>query len=247
MNALLAENPRAVIGGNQPPEPTPYEAAEKEISDLYEEARMWLDGAEVSSQELADGIGNLLSMIRAAEKKADAARAAEKKPHDDAGKAVQARYRPLLDRAQLVQDACKKALAPWLARLEKEKREAAEKARAEAEQRQWLAEQALQAERNSLDEQAHAEARVKAAKEAVRDAKRAENAPAVAGGTVGRAVGLRTVHYAVMTDAVVAARHYWQTHPDEMKANLQAIADREVRQGKRDIPGFEIRTEKVAV
>lgn len=248
MSAIVAENPRAVIGGNQPPEPTPFEAAEKEIGDLYEEARAWLDGAKVDRQELADGIGNLLGMLRSAEKKADTARAAEKKPHDDAAKAVQAKYRPLLDRAQLASDACKKALAPWLAKLEQEKREAAEKARIEAEQRQWLAEQAVQAARDaSLDEQAKAEARVKAAKEAERDAKRAEKAPAVAGGAVGRSVGLRTVHYAVMTDPVAAARHFWQTHPDEMKANLQTIADREVRQGKREIPGFDIRAEKVAV
>ena len=38
MDAKLAENPRAVVGGNNPPaKPTPFELAEKAVNDIYDE------------------------------------------------------------------------------------------------------------------------------------------------------------------------------------------------------------------
>lgn len=246
---MEVENPRAVIGGNMPPEPTPYERAEKEVSDLYEEARLWLDGKPITSQAMADDLGNLLNMIRAAEKRADQARAAEKKPHDDAAKAVQARYKPLLERASLAADTCKKALAPWLKKLADEKEAAAKKAREDAEQKAWAAQEAMRAAREEADLAAREEAErlVKEAKRAEKAANKAERSTATAGGAMGRAVGLRTVHVPVMTDAREAARHYWQAAPDEIHALLQTLAERDVRAGKRQIPGFEIREEHHAV
>src|SRR5690349_4076026 len=109
MTAVLADiNPRAVIGGNNPP-PSPFEIAQKAVEDIYGEASMWLDGATVDSQELADGIGNLASELRKARKLADETRKIENKPFDDGKAEVQARYKPLLDKADLAIEACKKA------------------------------------------------------------------------------------------------------------------------------------------
>ena len=58
------------------------EEAEKAVNDAYGETLLWLDGASIESQEIADGVGNLLALLRAAEAKAEAARVAEKKPFD---------------------------------------------------------------------------------------------------------------------------------------------------------------------
>src|SRR3546814_6319433 len=46
----------------------------------------------------ADAVGKLLDMIRQAKKAADEQRVIEKKPYDDAAKAVQTKYKPLIDK-----------------------------------------------------------------------------------------------------------------------------------------------------
>jgi hypothetical protein len=240
-------NPRAVIGGNMPP-PTPYEIAANAINELWEEATLWLDGAKVDSQELADGIANLLNMIRAAEKKADEARKVEKQPHLDASREVDARYKEILDRAKLASDGCKKALAPWLQKLDDEKRAEAERKRREAEEAARIAQEALRTvQGDNLAARAEAEALVNGAKKAERIASKAEKSTATAGNGIGRAVGLKSVWTATLTNDVEALRHYWRTRPDDMRSHVQAMADADIRAGKREIPGFEITEQKVAV
>lgn len=239
------DNPRAVIGGNAPP--SPFDEAEKAVNDAYEEAALWLDGAEVADQDTADGLSNLLAVVRAAEKMADAARVEEKRPHDEAAKAVQAKYKPLLDKAKRAADGCKTALAKWLAKVEAEKRAAAEAAHAEAAAKRREAEAAIRAsDAANLAEREAAEAKLKEAKKAEAKAAATARDTAKAGGGMGRAVGLRTVHIPVMTDATAAARHYWKAQPEAMREFLQGLADKDVRAGAREIPGFKIREEKRA-
>lgn len=245
---MLAENPRAVMGGNMPPEPTPYEQAEKDIGNLYDEAVQYLDGEPVNSQGVADDIANLLNMLRAAEKKAEEARKAEKEPHLEAGRAVDAKFKPLLERAKQAGEACKKAIAPWLAKLEAEKRAAAEKARQEAEEKRRIAEEAIRArDAANLEQAAAAEALLKEAKKAEAAASRAEKDGAKAGNGIGRAVSLRTEYRPVLVDELAARRHYYETRHAELLAFLQSLAEQDVRAGKREIPGFDIITEQKAV
>jgi hypothetical protein len=247
-DTLIAENPRAVIGGNMPPEPTPYEKAETEIGNLYEEAKLYLDGAAVETQGVADDIANLLNMLRAAEKKAEEARKVEKEPHLEAGRAVDAKFKPLLERVKLAADGCKKALAPWLAKLEAEKAAKAEAARREAEEKARAAQEAIRAaQAANLEEREAAEALLKEAKKAEAAAARAEKDTAKAGGSTGRAVSLRTEYRPVLVNEMAARRHYYETRHPELLAFLQSLAEQDVRAGKREIPGFEIVTEQKAV
>ena len=44
-----AENPRAVVGDNAPPAPTPYEVSVEEIESLWIEAENFLDGEPITS------------------------------------------------------------------------------------------------------------------------------------------------------------------------------------------------------
>jgi hypothetical protein len=242
-----APNPRIFQGANNPPEPSPFEGFDIHLTDLFEEAKNFLDGSGVNSDAEAEAVSKLLDMIRTAAKDADKARAAEKKPHDDAGKAVQAKWKPLLDRADMAVNTCKRVLAPWLTKKEAEARAVAEEARREAEARQAAAAEAVrQADLNDFAARDAAEALVKDAKKANADANRAEKArPQAAGGA--RATTLRSYFTAELTDARSALAHYVATNPEAIKACLQGLADTDVREGKRQIPGFTVHEEKRVV
>lgn len=237
----------AEIGHNNPPEPTAFEAFHTHIGDLFDEARNFLDGAGINSEAEAEGVSKLLDLIRTAAKDADKARAAEKKPHDDAAKAVQAKWKPLLDRAEMAVDTCKRALTPWLQKKAAEQAAAAEAARQEAEACAAAAAQAMrQADVTDLTAREAAEALVDDAKRAEADAARAEKArPQATGGA--RATTLRTSYRAEMTDPRAALKHYLSAQPDAIKACLQGLADADVRRSIRTIPGFTIHTDQTVV
>lgn len=240
------ENERAVIGGNR----SPFELIDKEINDLYGEAKLWLDGEPVATQEQADALNTLSGRILDAENRAEALRKEEAKPFDDGKKEVQGRYNPLINdktgKTTLARKAIKDALRPYLQRLEDEKtakavaeREAANKAYMEAQ------EAMRNRETGNLADQESAEAKVQAAKEAERIATKAENDKAQAKGE-GRAVGLRSVYTAVMIDATAAAKWIWAEKRSEFEAWIQEMADKEVRAGRHsDFGGFHVKHERL--
>jgi hypothetical protein len=142
----------ATAGHNNPPEPTPFEKISEEIETLYGEARLWLDGEPVATQGQADGIAKLLNMIRDAAKRADLLRVAENKPFDDGKAEVQRRYAALIadtkgmkGKTTIATDACKKALAPWLDKLDREMKAEAERLRLAAEEKARVAQEAIRA------------------------------------------------------------------------------------------------------
>lgn len=229
------------LGHNGPPAPTPYEAVSEEIEKLYGEATLWLDGEPVNSQGMADDLDKLKNMIRKARKAADDARKVEKKPFDDGAKEVQERYNPLLKKADTAIDAANKALAPWLAKVEQERQEAARKAREEAEAKQRAAEEAIRAAAaDDLAAREAAEALVKDAKQADRAANRVEKDRAHASGGAGRATHLRTVYEYEITNAVEFARYCWERHRPELLECLDTIAKREATRLKADMPGVKV-------
>lgn len=233
----------AAIGHNMPP---PIEGFRLHIEELFAEATNWLDGSGVQSEADAEGVAKLLDMARRAGKDADAQRAAEKRPHDDAAKRVQADWKPLLDRCELVSRTCKDALRPYLERQETEKRAMAEVARREAEEQAHAAREALATAGTDVSARADAEALLKGAGKAQAAAKRAANdKPQTTGGS--RAVGLRSVWSATLADPSAALKHYRERRPGALKEWLQGQADFDVRSGLRAIPGFEIAETKVAV
>jgi hypothetical protein len=151
-------NEVATIGHNNPPEETLFFEAETQVNDLYEEASQWLDGDSAKTQEEADALSKLLDLLRKAAKLTDNHRKEEKKPHDDAGKAIQAKYKPLLDKVKLAQDACKKAMQPFLLEQERVRKENEEAARREAEQAEREAREAAESAKSLNDAEKAAEA-----------------------------------------------------------------------------------------
>jgi hypothetical protein len=216
------------IGHNMPP---PFEACSMDIEGLYEEAKNWLDGKPIATKAQADELGKLLDMLRQSRKAADELRAIEKRPHDEAAKAVQAKWKPLvpyLEKVEAEQRAAAAALAEEAARKRREAEEAAAKVRAD-----------------DLEAQAALEAQRKEAANAERAASKADKAKAnVAGGA--RAIGLRSYFHPVITDRREALMHYIKRQPDALEAWLVEQATRDVNAGARSIPGFDIKEERTA-
>lgn len=241
MNAI------APIGHNNPPL-SPYEACVAHIEDLLTEARNWADGAEVENQAQADEIGRLLEELRLAEKAADDARKAENKPFDDGKAEVQARYNvyiaPLTNKEPgkipRAAAALKAALKPFLDRLEAERREREAEARRVAEEAARKAAEAMQtAKASDLGAWEEAEAKLSAAAAMEAEANRIAKERAQSQGG-SRALGLKKTYTPVLEDGVVAARHYWATQREACEAFFLSLAQTDVREGKRQIPGFRI-------
>lgn len=235
-----------MIGHNQPP--SPFDEVSSKIRDLYEEARNWLDGEPIASQEQANEVQKLMRLIQAAEKEADEARKEEARPHDEAKAAIQERYNTLIGKTKTVTgltvraiDACKLALKPWLIKVDEENRRAAEEARKEAEEKQRLAMEAMR-QRDGVDLEAteRAEAAVREAKQAEADARRAGNAKASAKGE-GRAVTLRDYYEPEITSMTDFARHVWTAHRSDMEHFLNGMAVKIVAAGSHSgIPGVTV-------
>lgn len=241
MNAVLEANPRAVIGGNK----SPFELVKDTIEDLYGEARVWLDGEPVTTKEQADALNTLESRVRAVAKEAEAKRKEEAKPFDDGKKEVQARYVPVIAKADSAIDAIKSALKPYLIELDRQQRESAALAKAEADRKMAEALEAVkQRDAANIESREAAEAAIKAAKEAEEAARKAEGQKAHAKGE-GRATGLRTVHRAVIADQREAAAWVWTDRNAELMVFVQDQADKAVRAGARSIRGFNVIEEKV--
>lgn len=239
----------AMIGHNR----SPFELSKERIEELYEEAKLWLDGEEIATQEQADAVQKLMRMIQDAEKEADERREEEVKPHNDAKAAIQERYNALIGKTKTVTgltvravEACKKALAPYLIRIDEENRRKAEEARKEAEAKQAAAMEAMR-QRNSLEAAEQAERLVREAKEAEAAARKAGNAKASAKGG-GRAVTLRDKYTPEIVDATAFARHIWIAHRSDMDAFLATMAVKIIASGAHSgIPGVNVKHERVPV
>ncbi len=233
-------NPLAVAKThNQPPEVAIF----SQIDDLYDEAKNWADGEPITSQEMADAITELREGIHEAGKKADALRIEEKKPHDDAAKAVQDKYNPYVQpkkgRVDMAKSALDALLTPWRNKVAAEKAAEAARIAAEAEAARRTAQEAMQASAGNLAEREAAEELLADAKRLEKTARRSEKAA-----TTG--LGLRTVWEAVLVDEEAAMDWLWARAKDEVLAVAQRNADEVVRSGVRSVPGFRVVDKKVA-
>lgn len=232
---------------NNPPAPTPFDAIRVHISDLTETARGILDGSGVTTQAECDAVSRLLDEGRKATKAADAARAEEKKPHDDAAKAVQAKWKPLIEAGEMIATLCKRAQLPYLEAQEAEKqRAAAEARRAADEAAQRAAQAARDAAATDLQAQEEAAALTKDASKAASLANRAEGDKAHGVGGA-RATTLRTTYRPVLVDRRAACAHYYAINPEAFDGLLMQLAATDVRAAKHQIPGFDVVADRSVV
>ena len=130
--------PSATQTQSQDDSATPEKKFSSEITALIASAEQWLDsvGRKIETQVSADKLANYAVEAQAIEDRAEAARVAEKRPIDEAARAVQARWVPLITAASGLKRNLKTMLQPWLmAQARKAAQEAvdAQKAREAAE------------------------------------------------------------------------------------------------------------------
>lgn len=217
----MLDSARHGIGANNPP---PEVAFSMEIDDLF---AMVAAAGEVTNEEQDAAMDGLLDDFRKVRKSVDQQRASEKKVHDEAGKAVQARYKPLLEKADRGADEIKRLLTPYRARVKAEKDAAAAKAREEAEALQKAAQEALQAS-DDLEGRYDAEEQIKAAQKLTAQANRIDRT----------AKGTRTIWTATIDDRRAALNALLPKFPERFEALIQQMADEACRSGRPVIPGI---------
>jgi hypothetical protein len=234
----------SVIGDNQP---DAFTLITESIEDLLLEAGNFLDGAEIENEEQEAAVASILTRLRREANAADDLRKAEKKPHDVAGKAVQAKWAPLLSKADIAVTAAKNALTSFLRKKDEAQRAAAQAASEEASRQAEAAAQAAeQASPSDLAGMTTARVLQENAAAAQRTAERLSKArPQARGGE--RAVGLKSVWTPILADSVAALKHYRARQPEALKEWLLEQAFKDVRAGAREIPGFTITETKEAV
>jgi hypothetical protein len=104
-----------------------------QCSQLWNECSAWLERlGSIEDQVSADRCANYADALSDLEKKAEAFRTAEKKPVLDQGRAIDARWKPIVTAADEAKRQCKKALEPFLiAETERLEREFMEQLKAE--------------------------------------------------------------------------------------------------------------------
>ena len=240
----MDDQARAGIGHNEPPEPTPFEAARQEIDDLFGEAKNWADGTPIENQAHADAIAELIALLRAAGKRAEDARKLEAKPFDDGKAEVQARYNPLIQtgkgRVDMALASLKKVLEPYRLKLEAAAKAEADIARAEADEARRVAQEAFQASQvTDLGAREEAEKLLANAKEAEAYASRAAKQTGAIKGT-----RLLTVKRAEITDMKAFAAYVWTSHKRDLEDFLTGYATELVRAKVTNIPGVNIIEER---
>lgn len=234
-------NDRIRPGGNL----SRFDVIVGEIDAYYDEAKNWAsDGFTIENQEQADEIDTLDKALLKSQQEADELREAEKKPHDDASDAVQAKFNPYVQKGKgktyVARASLKALLTAWRVEQQRIKDAEARRIREEAEAAERAAQQAF-AQTNVADigEREEAERLATRATDLAKEANRATRAA-----TVG--TGLRTYWETTATDPRELAGHYWKTRSAEVDAFFLGLAKADVHSGVRSIPGCSITEQKKA-
>lgn len=218
-----------MIGHNHPPA---LEAHSLHIAELLELANGIV---AIETQEQHDTAEALLDDIKKAKKAADDSRAAEKKPHLDAGKEVDDAYRPALAQADVAAKHIKAVSLPFREAQQVERDALAAKLRKEAEEALEAAQAALKSD--DLGERAIAEIDLKTARIVTAQAKKLDRAKS----------GLRARWEAEIVDKRAALNHYIKRDPQSFTDLIQTLADRDALGVRPAVPGIEYHERKVAI
>lgn len=231
---MTDQNPRAVPGANNPPDP--IDAAIAPYADTIAEAENWLDGSPVENEAQMKAVDALIKDIRKCGTDLGKAKKSATAPLHDAWKSEIARWKPTEDDIERLKKGLVAAVDPYKRRLAAEKAEIERKSREEAESASRAAhDAAMAAQTSDIESQ-------RAAERAKRDAEDAANAAKKAAkDTVG---GMKTVTKYEITSHPDAL--YWITNND--RDAVIAFIDEYVRHNHRaaNIVGVRVWQEKEA-
>jgi len=113
----------AVTRSNNAPAEDSFEAIKERIEDLAREADKLIGKGAASTQDACDQAADLANELGKYWKRADAARAAEKRPHDEAAAAVQRKWSPLLTAGEVYKRLKAVVVTPFQVAAEKKAKE----------------------------------------------------------------------------------------------------------------------------
>jgi len=195
-----------------------FDGLQDRISDLARDAERLIVAGAAKSQDEADRASDLANRLGELHKKADIARAAEKKPHDEAAKAVQAKWLPVLGIAEVFKMLKSRVITPFLV-AEDQKRRAAE-----------------DAARKAATEAAKAG-------QPIPEPPPAASAPVKAGSGGRRSVALRTVKVVAIADRAAVLAFFADNQM--ITDALQTLAEKATRAGVM-VPGTTVTDEQRA-
>ena len=226
-------NPRAVLGGNNPPDPIDAICAQFEAD--RDEAANWLDGSKVENEDQMKAVDALRKSAREWRLALEAGQKSASAPLHDAWKAELARWKPTLDDAKRHEDGLKALLDGFKQKLAAEKAQAERVARHEAAQKMREAEEAARrANAANLEEQ-------RAAAEAQREAEEALRRGAEA--KKEKVTGLRTVTRYEIEDHRAALHDIAASDRDAITAFIEEYVRRNHK--ARAINGVRVWQDKV--
>lgn len=197
------------------PDDQSFDGLKDRIEDLARDAQALIDKGAATDQSAADRASDLANRLAELQKQADAARAAEKKPHDDAAALVQAKWKPLLGVADIYRQIKAAVITPFLV-AEDTKRRAAETAARKA-----------------------AEEAAKAGTPMPEPAAMQRAAP-MAGSNGRRSVALRTVKVVTITDRDALLAFF--SGNEQITEVLQKLAEKATAAGVK-VPGVNVTEE----
>lgn len=205
-------------GGNNPPR---EELIEDQIAAAVESAKKI---EKVTNADEARKANEMAERLQALYRLGDAERDAQKRPHDEAAKAIQARWLPIITPAEMERKRLIAAAKEW---IKAEEVRVAREAEAERKRRQAEIDAANEAIRKANEEAAgNAPIGVEVELQQEIAPAKVETPKVQAGSTYGRATGLRTVTRANVTDMKALLLALLATKHPELLALAQKLADR---------------------
>lgn len=235
----------AGLGHNSalPYDPEVAEALEARVRELADAGGAWLDLGAVENDEQAGKLNDFLTQTRTCEKDIEAARKAAKKPHEDAGKAVDAKFKTMATPLGTLAAKLKAILTAFATekqrKQDEERRLQQEEARRQQEEADRLRREAEA--RNDVIAQAQAEAAAKEAEKGAKAAQKPARAQIASATGGGRTMSIRTTHRAEIEN-MNKAFSFFRDHPffgPKLREVLQQMAEAERRaaEGVNEIPG----------
>lgn len=215
----------------------------EEVEEACKQALDWLRKNGIKSQTDADMAANYRASLLALKKRAEDAHKTEKAPHLAAGRAVDEKYKPVIDTADKAGATLRVELGKFLAAEEAKARAIAEEQR-KADEARVRAEMQKQAEERAKKMQADPIAALTEPEPPLPVMAPPPPPPRVsAGGQRGRVTGLKTetIYEVVDHDKALA---FFAQH-DDVKALIQALAKKAGKAGLA-VPGVEKKIERVA-
>lgn len=215
----------------------------EQITEYAKQALGWLKKHGVKTKTDSDKAANYRAELLKLAKEADAARDAEKRPHLEAGRAIDAKYKPLVDEAKTAADVIRDELTAFMTaekrRLEAEARAKyeAERAAAEAARKEIEAQRARQMRDDPIAALTSPEP------ELPMPPPPPEPIKVQSGGQRGRKTGLRQVTSYVVTDHAAALAFFADSN--DVRELVAKLAERASKAGV-SVPGVEKQIHEVA-